>query len=262
MDKKILELLANKPELVTNLPEWMLPISAIEEIRETAECAIAEIAGRDSIAAIIRACDLRPIKAILPTIAYSGTEHGNWEVPFSNTEKLKRVMEKRNIRFYDPVLLGSPGFWWKLCGRPATHLFKKYGFFSSCVGCHLYFHALRIPLARKLGCRLVIGGERESHDGKIKVNQIGISLEAFIKLFKKFDLELFLPLRHVQRGDEIEEIIGWNWEEGEGQLECVLSQNYREHDGSIVLHEDAIAKYFDEFALQTAEEAIKDYLSE
>jgi hypothetical protein len=38
----------------------MLPTDSINEIRKLDGAAIAEISGRDSIAAVIRACEMRP----------------------------------------------------------------------------------------------------------------------------------------------------------------------------------------------------------
>ena len=157
-------------------------------------------------------------------------------------------------------MLGSPNFWWTLCGRYTTHLFNKYGFFSHCIGCHLYLHAIRIPLARKLESSLVIGGERESHDGRIKINQIGVALDAYQTLMNRFNIELLLPLRHIKSGMEIESIIGSEWDEGEQQLECVLSKNYREMDESVSFDENTIKRFLDEFALKKAEEIIQSYL--
>jgi hypothetical protein len=261
MDKRFLEILVNKPDLINNFPDWMLPDSTVREIRETEHVAIAEIAGRDSIAAVIRACEIRPIKAIIPTIAFTGTEYGSWEVPFNNIEILKERLQRSTIAIYDPIVLGSPEFWRKLCGRYTAHLFRMFGFFSPCVGCHLYFHAIRIPLAKKLNCSLVIGGERESHNGKIKVNQIAAALDSYALFLKQFGIELILPLRAVKSGKDIETIIGEYWDEGEQQLECVLSKNYREADDSVIFDEVSIIRYFDEFALEKAEESIKKYLS-
>lgn len=260
MEKRFLEILSNKPELVSDLPDWMLPESRVNEIREIADIAIAEIAGRDSIAAVIQACELRCIKAIIPTIAYAGTEYGNWALPFEKIKELKDRLQKKKIKIYDPVILGSPKLWWTLCGRYISHLFKTLEFYSPCLGCHLYFHAIRIPIAKKLHCKLIIGGERESHDGKIKINQIGLSLDAYINLLKRFDIELFLPIRNMESGKEVESIVGQQWDEGDYQLECVLSKNYQAINGSIILHEEAIKRFFYEFALQKTEEVIKGHL--
>lgn len=260
INKRLLEILANKPDLVTDFPKWMLPNSTIKKIRKSENTAIAEIAGRDSIAAAMRACEMRLIKAIVPTIAYTGTEYGNWVIPFENVKIMHDKLQPK-IKVFDPIFIGSPKFWWTLCGRYATHLTKRFNFYSHCVGCHLYFHAIRIPIAKKLQVNLVIGGERESHDGKIKINQIKVALDAYQAFLRKFNIELFLPLRHIKFGKEIETTIGDVWDEGGQQLECVLSKNYQEPDGGVLLNEESLRQFFDEFALKKAEDIINGYLS-
>jgi hypothetical protein len=261
LSARLLTLLAGKPELLSEFPEWMLPQAMVKRISETDNVAIAEIAGRDSIAAVIRACETRAIRAIVPTLAYTGTEYGNWEIPLEKIKSLKTLLKQKRITVFDTVFLGSPKFWWTLCGRYSTHFFERYKYFSHCIGCHLYLHAIRIPLAKKLRVNLVIGGERESHDEKIKVNQIGAALDAYQGLMNTFNIELFLPLRHIKSGREIESIIGVKWDEGDQQLACVLSRNYQEMDGSVSFDESAIKAFLDEFALKKAEEIIRSYLT-
>jgi len=85
-------------------------------------------------------------------------------------------------------------------------------------------------------------------------------LDVYVNFLNKFDIELFLPLRYVKSGKEIESIIGKHWDEGDHQLECVLSKNYQEMNGSVILNEEAIKRFFDEFALNKAEEIIKSFL--
>jgi len=260
ISKRLLEILASKPDLMVDFPEWMLPHSTIKQTRATENVAIAEIAGRDSLAAVVRACELRPITAIVPTLAYTGTEYGNWKTPLEKVSLLKKILKQKKLTVFDPVILGSPRFWWELCGRYVTHLTKQFGFFSHCIACHLYLHSVRIPLAKKLQINIVIGGERELHDGKIKINQIKEVLDAYQDFFNKFDLELFLPLRDIESGKQIESIIGMPWDEGQQQLKCVLSKNYRESDDSVILNKDAIRRFLDEFALKKAEQTIRAYL--
>jgi hypothetical protein len=260
MERRLLDILASKPTLVFTFPEWMLPAAIINEIQETADTIIVEMAGRDSIAAAIKATSMISVKAIIPTIAYSGTEFGSWEILLKKTAFLKERLKYFDIKVFDPVFLGDARLWRVLCGRYTTHLFKRFDFYTPCVGCHLYLHVLRIPLAKMLGCKRVIGGERETHDGKIKLNQIGIALDAYINLLQKFGIELVLPLRHVKSGNDVESIIGQHWEEGEEQVQCIMSNNYREVDGSAVYVENSIKRYFDEFAFNIAERAISSYL--
>lgn len=259
MNKEFLEILTNKPELITHFPEWMLSESEINEIRNFKDSAIAEIAGRDSVAAVIRACKIRKLCAIIPTIAYTGTEYGDWNIPFEKTEFLRDRLKEMGIKVYAPVLLGSPRFWWKLCGRYSVEFSKKYGFYSHCVGCHLYLHAIRIPLAKILNCEIVIGGERESHNGRLKVNQIGVALDVYISFMKKFGVELFLPLRLIRSGKKIEEIIGSHWDEGKEQLECVLSKNYLNTKGEALIYEEKVKRFLED-ASEIAEDIVKEYL--
>jgi hypothetical protein len=203
---------------------------------------------------------MRPIEAIVPTIAYTGTEYGNWAFPFEKVKVLHDKLQSKDIKVFEPIIIGSPKFWWTLCGRYSAHLNKRFNFYSHCIGCHLYFHAIRIPIAKKLQINLVIGGERESHNGRIKINQIKVALDAYQDFLRKFNIELFLPLRYIKSGEEIENIIGDVWEEGGQQLECVLSKNYQEPDGRVLLNEESIRQFFDEFAFKKAEDIINGYL--
>lgn len=261
MDPRFYEIVSNKPELINNFPKWMLSETRESELKNTEGLAIAEIAGRDSIAAVLEATRKRDFKAILPTIAYTGTEFGDWTIPFHKTELLKTELVGRGIKVFSPILLGAPRLWWRLCGRYVTYLFKEFGFYSPCVGCHLYLHTIRIPLAKKIGCSVVIGGERESHEGKTKINQIRVALEAYISLAGQFGVELFLPLRNIALNRDIEKIIKQPWEEGKEQLNCVLSKNYQDKKGNVFYEERGIAQFFSKFALREAESALKDYLN-
>jgi len=259
VDKRLLEILTNKPVIVFDLPDWMLPASTIKEIKDTGNTAIAEIAGRDSIAAAIRACEMLPIKAIVPTIVYTSTEFGDWEILSNKITFLKERFNRYGLKVFDPVFLGDPKLWNVLCGRLAAHLFRIFGFYTPCAGCHLYIHAIRVPLAKMLNCTMVIGGERESHDGKIKLNQVNIALDSYTKLLEKFHVELILPLRPIDSGQTIAAIIGGGYEDGR-QLECVMSKNYQEIDGTVSYDYMALKRFFDEFALKIAERAVRSYL--
>jgi len=51
---KLKDLYVNKPECVIHFPEWMLSGKKIDEYRSLSRLAIAEIAGRDSLAAAVK----------------------------------------------------------------------------------------------------------------------------------------------------------------------------------------------------------------
>lgn len=257
---KILALLSQKPELVTSFPDWLLPSTTIDAIRETEGVALAEIAGRDSVAAVLAAVEEHPIKGVLPTIAYTGTEFGEWERAVATSRFVAERLRENGITAFDPIFIGSPRFWWFLCGRYISTLFSRFGFYTPCLGCHLYLHALRIPLARRTGAPYIISGERERHDGRIKVNQVASALDAYTAFVGRFEVELLLPLRSIHSGEEIERIIGQKWKEGRGQLECVLSKNYQDTDGFFTYDEAAIRRFFEEFAFPIAEGVVRAYL--
>ncbi|MBN1333525.1 MAG: hypothetical protein JW971_07150 [Synergistales bacterium] len=259
MDIRMMETLMNKPEIVGSLPSWMISLETLEKMKNEPDLAMIEIAGRDSIAAAIEALSLENITAFFPTIVYTGTQFGDWNTPFEAIEALKgHPRVKGNVRIYPPAVTGSPTFWWQLCGRFNYQILEDFGFYTPCIGCHLYFHAMRIPLAIELGCRTVIGGERESHDGRIKLNQLGISLDAYMTLFEEFRLNLLMPLRYTLKGSEISRILGDDWKEGEEQLQCVLSKNYVGKNGQVVYNENSIKRFFNEFALPMTREWLQE----
>jgi hypothetical protein len=257
---KILPLLSQKPELVISFPEWLLPSAVIESLKKSEGIALAEIAGRDSVAAVLAAVEVYPIKGVLPTIGYTGTEFGDWERVLATSRFVAERLREHGITVFEPVFIGSPRFWWLLCGRYISTLFSRFGFYTPCLGCHLYLHALRIPLARLIGAPYLIAGEREQHDGRIKVNQVASVLDAYRSFVEGFDVELLLPLRHINSGEEIERIIGQAWKEGGGQLECVLSKNYQAMDGSLTYEEAVIRRFFEDFAFPLAEGVVRAYL--
>jgi hypothetical protein len=124
----------------------------------------------------------------------------------------------------------------------------------------LYFHAIRVPLSKRINCGVIVGGERESHEGTIKINQIGAALDAYTRFVEKFGIELFLPLRGMRSDENVKSIIG-EYPEGESeQVECALSRNYVGMDGSVIYSESNVKRFYDEFAIEEAEDTLKRYL--
>jgi hypothetical protein len=255
---RLRDLFLNKPECVIRLPEWLLCDKDIEQYRTMSGLAIVEIAGRDSVAAAAKSVEEGSITDLLPTYVYTGTEHGPW----ASVEEAVHRLAKRlpDVHVHDLVALGSPRFWQALNGRFASELMARYGFYAPCIGCHLYLHSVRIPLAIELGRVPIISGERELHDKAVKINQTGQALTLYRKVAKHFDVELLFPLRHIAEGHRIAEILGFDWKEGEEQLSCVLSKNYRGIDRSVDTARWQIKRYMEEFAQPCAENIIEAYV--
>ena len=263
MDARFREILLDKPELVSSLPAWMLADETRARLRAASEPAVVEIAGRDSVAAALRAAAERAHDIYLPTIAYTGTEFGDWRIPFEKVDLLAERLAASGAKteVLPPVLLGAPALWRLLCGRYASALYRRFGFYTPCVGCHVYLHALRIPLAKMTGCRTILAGERESHDGRVKLNQVAVALDAYVELARRFGVELAMPLRRVSSGREVEDLVGAGRRESDEQLACVLSDNYRDPDGGVAYDAEAVRRFFDDFALPAAAGAVEAFLA-
>lgn len=251
------ELFSDKPELVVNFPEWMLSAQMLEEYGTISKLAVVEIAGRDSIAAAVKSAEEEGFTDLLPTYVYTGTEYGPWSSVERAVERLKRRLPE--VRIHRLIVLGSPMFWKAFNGRFVSQLISKFEFYTPCVGCHLYLHAIRIPLALKLGKVPIISGERERHDGAVKINQIAEALTIYQNLSENFGVSLLFPLRHIAKGDHIKDILGFEWQEGEDQLNCVLSENYRRLDRSITISTEQVHRYLEEFAMPCVRKIIESY---
>lgn len=258
MDSRVEEIFLNKPECVIDVPEWLFPSKKIEEYRAMSQLAIVEIAGRDSVAAAVKSVEEESFTDLLPTYVYTGTEHGAWATVERAVGRLATRLAE--VRVHDLLVLGSPCFWQALNGRFTSELVSRYGFFTPCVGCHLYLHSVRIVLSLALGKVPIISGERERHDGAVKVNQISGALNVYQDVARDFGVRLVFPLRHITEGYRIAEILALEWQEGQEQLGCVLSGNYRRLDGSVENNTAwQIERYLTEFAWPCTRKIIESY---
>jgi len=215
------------------------------------ETVIGEFSGRDSVAAILKAFESPDIKDILPVMSFAGTEYGNLEGLKENEERLRQRINKlygKEKRLHSTIIFSNPKLWSVLNGRPVHALIERYGFYTPCIGCHMYFHLLRVPIARRLGCK-IISGERISHGGKIKLNQLKSSLDTYAKVLKNLDVELLFPIRDIVEGDAIKDLLGWEWAEGKEHPACMYSGNYRGMDGVTEYSEEKLQAFLTDFLL-------------
>ncbi len=250
----------DKPELVWPLPEWMLPGQELARLRRQGGVAVVELAGRDSVAAALKAVAAGGLRVLVPTYVYTGTEHGPWSLVAQAHQRLGQRLPP-GVEMLPLLVFGSPRFWQALNGRFLGELLRRYGFSTVCVGCHLYLHALRLPLARALGDAPIIAGERLSHDGRVKVNQVVACLKAYQELAAGFGVELMLPLTQVRDGAQVEAILGLDWGEGRDQPGCALSGNYNDLQGQPLYSLQALTGFLEEFALPLARGVMATHLA-
>jgi hypothetical protein len=258
MDAHWTAILAAKPEVLSPIASRARFQAAAAEGR----AAILELAGRDSVAAATAVGRERIYDYLLPTFAYTGTETGPADAPMQTAAAVAARLraEGAGLTLGPLVPLGAPAFWRQLNGRYAAALARRFGFHSPCLACHLYFHALRIPLARALGCRAVVSGEREDHAGDVKINQTAALLDLFTTFMKEFDVELIQPVRRLRDNDAIAALAGKAAPDAD--LECAFAGNYRDAaGGALTPPADAVARFFEEFALPYARRVVTAWLA-
>jgi hypothetical protein len=216
----------------------------LEMLRALPGLAIAAVAGRDSVAAAVEAARSGGFSAILPTSVATGTEYGNTDSVLAAVAVLRELLAGE-ADVLDPIRIGSPALWAALNGRFAAEVAARWRVCSPCLACHLYVHMARIPLAWSLGNAPVITGERDTHDGRIKLSQTSASIDAETRVLAHAGVELLTPVRSAG-SDEVEALVG-GWREGESALACVHAGNYVLADGSIEFDEAGYHAYLREF---------------
>jgi hypothetical protein len=239
-------------------PQEALRASGLDlsALRAGAGLAIAEIAGRDSVAAVVAAVREHGFGIILPTAVSTGTEYGDEGTP----ERAAALLAQRlgsDAEVLPLVRLGSAHLWAALNGRWAAALSERFGIFSPCLACHLYMHLCRVPLSWLLGDVPVIAGERDSHGGTLKLSQMPLGIDACVRVLAHAGVELLEPVRHVHDPEVIVGLVGGGWEQGAQQLGCVLGGNYVGLDGVVVHDQLAYARYVRGF-LEPAGRAVVD----
>lgn len=213
------------------------------------DTVIGEFAGRDSVAAIFEAMKDDSVNNILPVASFSPTEYGDFNVLDANYKQMvKRSAELfgNHKKIFPLIYYSEFDLWSAVNGRFMSHMIERFGSYTPCLGCHAYLHLIRVPIALKLG-KKIIAGERESHDGRVKLNQTAESIDAYEKICKDLGVELLLPIRHMEGGDEVKDLIGWEWEEGEKHQSCAFSGNYKSLDGSVNYNKEKLQEYIDQY---------------
>ena len=170
----------------------------LEMLRALPGLAIAAVAGRDSIAAAVEAAHSGGFSAILPTSVATGTEYGSTDSVLDTVAALRELLAGE-ADVLDPIRIGSPALWAALNGRFAAEIAARWRVCSPCLACHLYVHMARIPLAWSLGNAPVITGERDTHDGRIKLSQTTASIDAETRVLAHAGVELLTPIRSAKQ---------------------------------------------------------------
>lgn len=208
--------------------------------------AIAEIAGRDSVAAAVTAVRQYGFRTLLPTVALTGTETGDRDAPERAIEALIRILGDA-CEVLAPVRLSDPALWAAMNSRFGRVLLERFGMWSPCLACHLYLHLLRVPLAWTHDDAPVIAGERDSHDGRLKLSQLSEGIDASVRVMARAGIELLQPVRHARDAEIARMTGGLHGPGADVQLGCLLSGNYLDLDGSVGYDPAMYGRYVREY---------------
>lgn len=211
---------------------------------------VAELAGKDSIAAIIKYAKEHKGCHILPTIVAIPAEEQKYDDLGIYYMKLKSYLSKLSCFMYNPLVLRNDALWWEL-NRPISYLLDNYKFYSPCIACHAFLHYMRVPIAKKLSNK-IITGERLVHDDKIKINQNSIVLKFYEDMFSILGVEFIRPLNDIDDTTYIDNILDEFYNkykiENIKYVKCFMSGN-----SNVKSVEDLknynIKEYFNEFLI-------------
>lgn len=160
---------------------------------------IAELAGDDSLAAIITYLKDNPNDIIVPTWVITPVEYkDNFQTVKNNYTLFIQYLKAHGYQIEDLQILENNERLWKLL--------MKQSFISPCIACHLYCHLLRVPLAKQKNAK-ILTGERNKHNDKIKINQNTLVLNYFENVFQSFGFNFERPLINIENTEEIKNII-------------------------------------------------------
>jgi hypothetical protein len=222
---------------------------------------LCEIAGRDSIAASIMAAKNCDFDVLIPSIVFTGPEYGDLNSIMYNLDYLNKIInQNNNVKLEKSTVIYDLKLWNLMNARYTSEIIDKFGFYSPCIGCHIYTHILRVPIAKKLGIPTIITGERIDHNGKQKINQLEYVLDTYKKVLNDFGINLYMPLKNIGSNDEIQNIVGGKWSNSSSQLECVMSGNYCDVNDNINIEKSLIKRYCDRFIYPLGKELLNDFL--
>lgn len=181
---------------------------------------IAELAGDDSLAAIITHLKNYPQDIIIPTQVITPAElKDNVELVQHNYMLFIQQLRDKGFFIKDlEVLENNEKLWNALIGQT---------FISPCIACHLYCHLLRVKLALQYKAK-ILTGERNQHDKQIKINQNIFVLQYFEQLFSSFGFIFERPLIDIIDSNEIRILlkdVPFNTKDKNNYIKCSVKKD-------------------------------------
>lgn len=235
--KPYLKILAHKPDIFSAFPAEVLDEQAADRLRQIPRLAVAEIAGPADMPALHELLKHHRPDGLLPTLAYTGTEYGDWAQLGTMAAALKKTFEKElSIYVAEPVVLGSPALWKALRKAHVGELVQRFGVACPCLGCRLYSYVLRVPLCKKVNASFFIPSVHGLVQRGCPAHTTPIERKYFTYLMSGYGIDVWHQgLQHELTGEE------------NLCMSCVLSPGARNG-----MPPEKLTRYFELFALPAA----------
>lgn len=186
---------------------------------------LVDISGRDSIAAAIKIIEEDSKSILIPSIIELACEYGDKSKYEEVHRSLRKIFNTGRVRVEQGIVCHGDELWKAIVTRDIQKTIEKFGFFSPCVACHQVLHIIRIKIAQHLHVKNVVSGEKESHDGREKINQLSFVLDFYNRMYEAMGIIHHLPVRNISSSQEIVRILG-KYNPKYVQLKCLFEGNY------------------------------------
>ncbi|MFX0071469.1 MAG: hypothetical protein ACFFAO_10305 [Candidatus Hermodarchaeota archaeon] len=208
---------------------------------------IVEVAGKDSIAAVLKALKQFKFKNLLSVSLWHRAIYGNIYEPLHYFKYLIENFPFEGIIHGDLIYLDAANLFEQTIVKTLTIIQKYFKYYHPCPACHLFFHMIRIPIAKHYNINQFITGEREYHGTIQKLNQLSEILSTFKNLLHKYQIELIQPLKKIQDDKKIYELLENLNTIRITPSKCIFSKSYYDEMKGIPLNLKLIISSLKEF---------------
>lgn len=248
-----LQFYAEKPDIFGAIPDKLLDGDLRRELQSIPRVAVAVLDGWGAGDGLAECIGKFKPDAVLPTIAYTGTEYGSVTALLRNVAQLRKFVEKKlHVYMPAPVVLGAPRFWRALNISQSEALRNRFALAGACVGCTLYRMAIRVPLCRLLNADLLLLGSLCGSPARGKEAPPWEVLSWCARLLENFGI----TMGHVRASFECSE--PESAEDSAGEPGCVLA---RREVSAPAGKGPRLQEYFELFAIPAAARIISRAMS-
>lgn len=197
--KKILSILAEKPDMLSAFPEDVLSAQQLEDMACIPDIALCDITMMTDQQALDQMFLSERPDAVLPAVAYCGVERVRWSVFDSTVASLRKALERTwHVHVLKPVVLGSPMFRSALCLYADMQAEQQMRLALQCAACMFYRAAVYIPVCKKCAVsKLYLGGLAPCCSRVADIEQSAGLLKYCKILLSGYGIELFMKMPAV-----------------------------------------------------------------